>query len=396
MSNIRASIDIGNGYIKGILFSNEEGRDIIISKQITKTEGYRKGKILDSNMLAETIHTIVEELQRKLGGEYIDDVIIGISHPELIIERVSEHKRILGNTTIQSSDVSHLSKLIADISEKNNYEIININPAYWILDDEKIEKNPEGSDAKKLTMVADVFYLPKVFYQHLFDIFHTINLNVIDIIPNILSSSEHLLDIDHKDLGSILIDIGANQTSYAVFEEGNPLLYGTLPVGGDEISKDISIGLQIDIKQAEYIKTNYEQLGEDHENMRLDHKFLHEIISARYEQIFEKINDKLKKIKREGKLAGGVHLTGQGSLWPESIAYARDIFKLAVFPAQGHEKYRDLAKDPAFQNTLSLYEWANKYHNKNKGIFSFRGFQSIQSGGKGIFESIVNFFKELF
>lgn len=45
------------------------------------------------------------------------------------------------------------------------------------------------------------------------------------------------------------------------------------------------------------------------ENMRLDHKFLHEIISARYEQIFSKINDQLIQINRDGKLAGGVHLT---------------------------------------------------------------------------------------
>ena len=396
MSNIRASIDIWNGYIKWLILSNEEGRDIVLAKQIIKTEGYRKGKILDSNLLSETINGMVEGFQKKIGGEYIDDVIVGISHPELLIERVSEHKRILGNASIQTTDINHLSKLISDISQKNNYEIVKIIPAYWILDDEKIEKNPEGSEAKKLTLVADVFYLPKVFYQHLFDIFHSINLNVIDILPNILSGSEYLLDIDHKDLGSILVDIGANQTSYSVFEEGNPLLYGTLPIWWDDVTKDLSIGLQIDIKQAEYIKLNYEKLWDNEGELRLDHKFLHEIISARYEQIFEKINDKLKKIKRDGKLAGGVHMTGQGSLWPEAMNYARESFKLAVFPVHGNDKYRDLAQDPAFQNTLSLYERALKYHNRNKGIFSFRWLQWLQSGGKGFFDSIINFFKELF
>lgn len=396
MSNIRASIDIWNGYIKWLIISNEEGRDIVLAKQITKTEGYRKGKILDSNLLASTINDMIDWFQKKIGGEYIDDVIVGISHPELLIERVSEHKRILGNVTVTNTDINHLSKLINDISQKNNHEIVKIIPAYWILDDEKIEKNPEGSEARKLTMVADIFYLPKVFYQHIFDIFHSINLNVIDIIPNILSGSEYLLDIDHKDLGSVLVDIGANQTSYAVFEEGNPLLYGTLPIWWDEVTKDISIGLQIDIKQAEYIKLNYETLWDKEDELRLDHKFLHEIISARYEQIFEKINDKLKKIKRDGKLAWGVHVTGQASLRPETMNYARDIFKLAVFPVHGNDKYRDLSHDIAFQNALSLYEWANKYHNKNKGIFSFRWFQNLQSGSKGFFDSIINFFKELF
>jgi len=230
MNSIRASIDIWNGYIKGIVFGQEEGREIILAKETIKTEWYRKGKILDSNLLSNTIHTMIDWFQKKIWGEYIDDVIVWLSHPDLCIDRVTEHKRILGSDIIQGSDISHLSKLIWDISQKNNYEIVKIIPAYWILDEGKIEKNPEGCEAKKLTLVADIFYLPKIFYQNLVDIFHSIHLNVIDIIPNILASSDALLDVDHKDLWSILIDIWANQTSYAVFEEGNALLYGTLPV----------------------------------------------------------------------------------------------------------------------------------------------------------------------
>lgn len=102
------------------------------------------------------------------------------------------------------------------------------------------------------------------------------------------------------------------------------------------------------------------------ENIRLDYKFLHEIISARYEQVFEKINKALKKIGRDGKLAGGVHLTGQGSLRVETVSYAKDIFKLATFSAQHNEKFRELKESKEYQNALSLYIRSNKYHNKNK------------------------------
>jgi cell division protein FtsA len=392
MNNIRASIDIWNGYIKWIVFQKEEWKEIILAKEIIKTEGYRKGKILDTNLLSNCIHNMIDWFQKKIWGEYIDDIIVWLSHPELFIDRVTEHKRILGTDIIQGTDVSHLSKLIGDISQKNNYEIIKIIPAYWILDEEKIEKNPEGCEAKKLTLVADIFYLPKVFYQNLVDIFHNIHLNVIDIIPNIIASSDTLLDVDHKDLWAILIDIGSNQTSYAVFEEGNAILYGTLPVWWDDVTKDISIWLQIDIKEAEKIKINYEKMEDDNE-ITLDYKFLHEIMSARYEQIFNKINDALKKIWRDGKLAGGVHLTGQGTLRSESISHAKEIFKLATFYAQNGEKNREIGTNKSFQNSISLYAWSNKYHNKSKWLFSFRG---IQSTSKGIIDSITNFFKDLF
>ena len=392
MNNIRASIDIWNGYIKGIVFEQEEGKEIILAKEAIKAEGYRKGKILDSTLLSNTIHNMIDWFQKKIWGEYIDDVIVWLSHPELLIERVTEHKRILESDIVQSSDVSHLSKLIWDISQKSNYEIVKVIPAYWILDEEKIEKNPEGCGAKKLTLIADIFYLPKVFYQNLVDIFHNIHLNVIDIIPNILASSDVLLDVDHKDLWSILIDIWANQTSYAVFEEWNALTYGTLPVGGDDVTKDISIGLQVDIKQAEKIKIHYEKVGNDDE-ITLDYKFLHEIISARYEQIFDKINDVLKKIGKDGKLAWGVHLIWQWTLRSETINHAKEVFKLSTSYWQNDDKFRDITTNKWFQNGVSLYIRSNRYHNKNKWLFSFR---RIQSTWKWAINAITNFFKDLF
>jgi hypothetical protein len=116
-------------------------------------------------------------------------------------------------------------------------------------------------------------------------------------------------------------------------------------------------------------------------------------MSARYEQIFDKVNDVLKKIWRDGKLAWGVHLTGQWTLRSEAINHAKEVFKLATFYAQNGEKFREIATNRSFQNAISLYVWSNRYHNKNKWLFSFRG---MQSTGKWIIDAITNFFKDLF
>jgi cell division ATPase FtsA len=67
--------------------------------------------------------------------------------------------------------------------------------------------------------MADVFMIPKNFYNGLIDAFDKIGLVVADIIPNILAASEVDVDYDHKDLVTVLVEIGKNQTSYVIYED---------------------------------------------------------------------------------------------------------------------------------------------------------------------------------
>jgi cell division protein FtsA len=178
----------------------------------------RKGKILDSEAFVQTINEIIENFVKKLGGDFIDEVFVSVSHPEARIQRIAEQKRIMKDT-IEADDVEHLSRVVADIANQDNQQTVKIVPVYWTIDDGKREKDPIGMQGKKLELTADVFMLPKNFYNGLLDAFERIGINVTDIIPNILGATEVVLDYDHKDLGSVLIDIGKNQTSYVIYEE---------------------------------------------------------------------------------------------------------------------------------------------------------------------------------
>ncbi len=400
MQNIRATIDIGNGYIKWIVIGyDDEHKDTILVKECHKMQWCRKGKILDSQTFRETIEKVIDGFQKKLGGEYIEDVVIGISHPEMVIERVTEQKRILGSDTITSNDVSHLSKLINDMSHKINYEIIKIIPVYRSLDDSRTEKNPEWLQAKKLSLTADIFCIPKTFYQTLTDTLQSLGIHVIDIVPNILASVEWMLDIDHKDLGTVIIDMGANQTSYAIYEEWYPLAYGVIPAGGEDVTKDISIGLQIDIKEAEKHKTAAKDDVTTNEESSLDERFLDEVMTARYEQIYEKIRDALIRIDRDGKLPGGIYLTGQSNERYKSISLMKNICKLATFDAKDISgNFGEVGNDKKYQNCLGLYRRSKKYHNQ-KSLFggSFGSWlRNVSNRWSWIRSSIRWTFKDLF
>lgn len=218
MKDIKAIFDIGNDFIKAIVFATDNGKDVILAKHMEPNQGMRKGKIMDAETFAHNINAIIEGFIKKLGGDFIDEVYVSVSHPEAKIMRISEQKRIMKDV-IALDDTEHLSRVVADIANQNNLEIIKIVPVFRTVDDNKKEKDPVGMQAKKLELTADIFMLPKNFFNTLQDIFERIGTPITDLIPSILGASEVVLDYDHKDLGTVLIDIGKNQTSYVIYEE---------------------------------------------------------------------------------------------------------------------------------------------------------------------------------
>lgn len=391
MNEIKAVFDIGNDSIKAIVFGKDNGKDIILAKQMEPALGLKKGKILDAEAFTMTINKIVENFSKKLGGDFIENVVVGISHPEMLVNRIIEGKRIMENE-VSNEDVEHLSRIVAEISDKNNYETIKIVPVCWIIDEDKKEKDPIWLKCKKLELMADVFLIPKNFYSGVVDAFQKVGLEISDTIPNIIAATEICIDYDHKDLWTVLVDIWKNQTSYVIYEDGYPLGYGSIPMWGEDVTKDISIGMQVDIKEAEQLKiTNgtaviTEGIKADNQ---LDILFLSEIINARYEEIFLKINQRLENMEKDGRLPGGILLMGGASKMQNLDYLAKQTFKLATF--YGKDLILglgDLSVNIQFLNLLWVYHWSNKYMDIDSRKMSFKA-------GKWM-NNIGDFFKNLF
>ncbi|MFA7284441.1 MAG: cell division protein FtsA [Candidatus Absconditabacterales bacterium] len=390
MQKIKTIFDLGNGYVKGVVFGVEDNRTTVLVKDLVKTKGIRKGKVLDSAALVESMTEVIKTFNTKLGGDFIDDAYIGISHPEMHVMRFAENMRVMGEK-ISHEDVQHLMKVISEISERANYETLKINPVYRLIDDEIKTTEPLGMVGKKLELIVDVFYIPKHFYQSIVELANQLQLNIVDIIPNILGASELVLDYDARDLGTLLIDIGNNQTSYVMYEDGNPFMYGVIPIGGEDVTKDISIGMQIDMREAENLKVDYGMITEDEatKDDQLDVKFLEEIIGSRYLEIFEKINDRLVAAGKDGRLPGGILLMGGGARMKGADGLAKETFRLATFFAKNKQLHvGELGNHLQFLNTMGLYVYSEKYSDvANKFKLSI---------GFGWAKDIWKFLKEVF
>ncbi len=365
MQDISFMLDLWNWYLKGIMTAKEDWKNILLWKEMIRTKWMRKWRILDMDDFTYSIRSLLDSFEKKLWWDYFDDVTIWVSHPEMLVKRVTEQKRIVWDKILQE-DVDHLSNLIYDTAWVQNYETIKIIPVNWIIDDDIKLKDPTWMEWKKLEIVADVFMIPKNFYNTLIEAFDKLELDVNDIVPNILWSSEVALDFDSKDLWTLLIDIWSNQTSFSIYEEGYPLLYWVVPIWWEEVTKDISIWMQLDIKEAEklkkerwYIYTDDETIQEDD---NIDISFLSDIIAARYEEIFDHINKHLIELWKDSRLPWWVILVWWWAKMANLDKLSKLQFKLATWYWKDNlMKLWELSSNLQYVNVIWVNYWFWKY-----------------------------------
>ncbi len=374
MENIKFTLDLWNWYIKGIMTAKENWKEVLIAKDKVKTRWMRKGRILDMDDFVFCIRSLFDSFEKKLWWDYFDDIVVWISHPDMIVKRVSEQKRVVSEKITQE-DVDHLSNLVYDTTGVQNYETVKIIPVQWVIDDDIKLKDPIWMEWKKLEIISDVFMFPKNFFNSLNEVFEKLELDINDIVPNILWACDVAMDFDAKDLWTLLVDIWANQTSYCIYEEWYPLSYWVVPIWGEEVTKDISIWLQVDIKESEkikkekwYVYTEDETIKEDDS---IDTAFLSNVITARYEEIFENINNELVELWKDGRLAWWVVLVWWGSNLPNLEKLCKDQFKLSTSYWKDKIVWLwEVSSSLEYINCIGCQNWSSKYSDISWGSFA--------------------------
>jgi len=340
-TSIITGLDIGTSKIKVLLVSqSKDGKLELVLKEEENSEGVRRGIIIDpervSNILEGLFPKISEEVGQKVNSVYVNlggsHIFCTPSHGLVSVSRADQK--------ISEEDINRVLKETEAINLSSNKEIFDVLPKEFIVDGERGIKEPLGLQGVRLE--ADVLALGgfSPYLQNTKKAVLDADLEILDMVPNPLAAAGAVLTAKQKELGVALLDIGAGTTGFAVFEEGNLLHLAVLPVGSNNITNDIVIGLKIDAEIAERIKIEYGasilkgknvhqkiDIGEE-TPLIFSQKFLIKIISDRILEIFEEANKELKKIGRERKLVGGIVLTGGGAKLAKIAELARDKFHL--------------------------------------------------------------------
>ena len=195
----------------------------------------------------------------------------------------------------------------ANLTNMANKKVIHSIPLSFKVDNATVYGRPTEMKGVKLEVET---LLITCLSQHLSDLIKTIEasgLSVDDIVASPLATSYSVLTRQQKETGCVMANIGASTVSVVVFEDGLPISLEVFPIGSSHITNDIALGLQVPLDEAERIKINY---GTEN---TVSKKKLSDIIEARLNDIFEMIENHLKKINRNQVLPAGAILTGSGS-----------------------------------------------------------------------------------
>ena len=256
-----------------------------------------------------------------------------------------------------------LNKALEECEENlnlNNKKVIQVVPLSYRLDGKEVLGRLEGMRGNKLEVRA-LFITYSV--QHLEDLLGALaeaGVEAIDIVPSGLSASYIAMTEKEKIVGGALVDIGAEKVSVSVFENGTLASIHTFSIGGADITNDLALGMKIPLETAESLKLG--NIIEEYSKKKLE-----EIIEARLSDIFELIDNHLKKIKRSELLPAGIVWVGGGANIPGLVELSKSALRLPARVASteifGSAKTK--LRDPAWFSALGLLlstqdeEWAS-------------------------------------
>ena len=411
-----AGIDLGSSTIRLAVGQISVGADkreqfSLIGAIETPSQGISRGSVSALEDAVSSISSCLEQTERQIGLP-VSEVYMGLGGP---FSSVQSTKGVIGvsraDGEIRSEDVHRALESARALTNPANYEILHILPRNFIVDGQGGIKDPVGMQGIRLEVDAHVIQGLSTPVRNLTKAVLRTGVDISELVFAPLATASAVLTPRQKDLGVVLINLGAATTSMAVYEEGELLHAAVLPIGSDHITSDIAIGLRTSLEIAEQFKRScvsavanqidkreeldLRDLGAEQSEI-VSTRYVSGIVQARVEEIFEKVEQELQKIERSGMLPVGALLTGGGVKLRGVVETAKNVLRLPVAIGICHQPMAPLseaAQDPAFSTAIGLVLWG--FENE-RTVAPDRSGSSGRKGGKGFFGSLASPIKMIF
>lgn len=368
-TGIYVGLDIGTTSVKVVVAEYVDSQMNIIGVGNAKSEGINRGIIVDIEKTVQAIKRAVGQAEEKAGIQ-IRTVNVGIPANLLEVENCQGMIAVNNESKeITNEDVRNVASAALVRSVPPERQIIAVLPQEFTVDGFEGIKDPRGMIGVRLEMYGVMFTGPKTIIHNIRKCVEKAGLTIGQTIITPLALTESILSDGEKDFGTIVIDIGGGQTTTAVMHDKQLKFTNVNQEGGEYVTRDISTVLNTSFNNAEALKINYgdaypartsasEEFPVDvigkAEPVKIDERYLSEIIEARMEQIFTKAKDVLDEIDALD-LPGGVVLTGGAASLPGVVDLAQEILGT---PVKLHVPNHMGLRNPVFTNVISLVDYA--------------------------------------
>jgi cell division protein FtsA len=340
-NEIFVSLDIGTSNVKVIIGEMLNDNLNIIGVGNVKSEGLRKGTIVD---IDETVHSIKKAIEQaeRMVGIAINRVVVGIAGNHIQLQSCHGVVAVSSdNREITNDDILRVIDAAQVVSIPPEREIIDVIPRQFIVDGLDEINDPRGMIGVRLEMEGTIITGSKTVLHNLLRCVERAGLEITDICLQPLAAGSIALSKDEKNLGVALIDIGGGSTNISVFEQGILGSTTVIPIGGEHITKDLSIGLRTSTEDAEKIKVKhghgfYDQASEDEvfsvpiigsdQHQQFSQLEISDIIEARLEEILELVQQEIRGLGVK-ELPGGYVLTGGVVTMPGVLELAQVVLR---------------------------------------------------------------------
>lgn len=419
-------IDIGTSKIATVIAKIDDFINVLGVSEI-KASGIRKGQIVDIEAAVAAINSSLEGAER-MAGYSVSRVIasIGGAHIES-----QNSKGVVAVSTpegeITKNDIERVIDAAKAVSLPSSREIVHVLPRTYAVDGQEGIKDPVGMTGVRLEVDTHLISASSTSLRNLEKALSEVGVDVDSIVFSGYASSLSTLSDTEKELGVVLVDIGAGTTDIAIYVEGALAYSSVLPVGARHITNDLAIGLRVSLESAEKIKLflsseessskrtagtqeldaaekatarqdeiDLSELNLPEEVRKVSKKTLIDgIIRPRLNEIFTFAGLEIKKSGYGGQTPAGLVITGGGA---KTIGVSESARRMLAMPVRiaiptGIKGIIDEIEEPSFATVVGLLMYGSKYDLTKPLPFGISFPQIPLLSTTRIFKKVIDFAK---
>jgi len=399
---IVVGVDIGTSKIVSVIAKVDEEYVNVLGVSEVPSSGIRKGQIVDIDEAVLSINSSLEAAERMAGYNASHVVAsIGGSHIESQNSRgVVAVARPEGEIT--ENDLTRVIEAARAVSLPSSREIIHVLPRSYIVDGQEGIKDPIGMTGVRLEVDTHIISASSTSIRNMEKAFSNVGVDLDSVIFSGYASSMAVLSETEKELGVILVDIGAGTTDISIYVEGSVAYSSVVPIGARHITNDLAIGLRISLESAEKIKLFLSQpqkapkITEDTPAEKVKERFSDEvdlsslalteelkkvskktlidgIIRPRLNELFTMVSIEVKKSGFAGQTPSGLVITGGGAKTVGAVESAKRVLAMPVRLAIANniKGIIDEIQEPGFSTVIGLTMYGSNVESDAKLPFGF-------------------------